>query len=98
MKSSMNSKFVYLDLSKNPLGHSGIQEICSSLRNSIGIVHLDLSSVCMTDKSAVMLFETLHQNVYLTSLSLASKDKYRNQLTQKSWDALGSLLQINQIL
>lgn len=53
MKVCINSIFTTIDFSKNPLGQPGVSEICSTIRNCMQIVHLDLTSVCMNDKAAV---------------------------------------------
>lgn len=61
-------------------------------------MHLEIGSANLNDKNAELLFLSLSNNSYLTSLSLVNTNEFWNKLTTKAWTALSKMLSSNSII
>ena len=69
------------------------------LRANCTLVHLDIGSNDVTDEGCIKLFKLVETHPTLTSLVVANHDRlHRNRMNDRSCQALGELLEKNQIL
>lgn len=91
-------KISYLDISKNPIGQAGIDDLSLGLRMSMNLIHIDVGSCGLNDKGAETLFDALTTNESITSLSMSDSNEHRNKLTSKAWTAMKAMLSENKTL
>ena len=88
-----------LDLRKNMIGNNGIKKLCKGIAQSKTLIHVDLGSNDITADGANYFFESILNNQYLTSFSLANVDGlHRNRIGVAGWKGLSTLLKTNKII
>ena len=92
--------FSHLDVSRNNLGNGGLATLLArGVRLSCSLVHLDIGSNDITCEGAQNLFQSIEGHPSLASLVIANHDRlHRNRLSERSCQALGTLLERNQVL
>lgn len=68
------------------------------MSSSNQIIHLEIGSSNLFDKTADLLFTSLKSNAYLVSLSIVNTNEFWNKLSNKAWNSLSDMLSVNWIL
>ena len=88
-----------LDLRKNMIGNRGIKTLWKGINESTSLVHIDLGSNDITSDGANYFFESILNNISLSSFSLANVDGlHRNRIGTLGWKGLNNLLKTNKII
>lgn len=96
---SSNKRYSILDLSGNRLRDSGAESISHLLEVNKTIVHVGLSSNDIGHVGAIAIAKSLHSNNTVVSIDLGAKSGTNgNHIGTKGAEALGELLQKNEVL
>ena len=75
-----NDAYSRLDLSKNQFKDEGVKVLSQTLIRNTSIFHLNISDNLITAEGAEMLFLSLNNHQYITSIKMANRDCQKSRV------------------
>jgi Ran GTPase-activating protein (RanGAP) involved in mRNA processing and transport len=82
-----------IDISETTIGNDGAKFVAEAIPECAGLEEIRLSNCGIKDEGALAIFEQIRHSSTVNMLDLG-----RNQLTEKCFDGLIQMLQVNKVI